>query len=84
MDKPIEKFESWWQEALADSPLQQKSAVCVSTIDEYGFPAARFVDLKSVTEAGFVFCSYFDSAKGKQIARNAKTAMTVWWDHLGY
>lgn len=84
MDNPISKFESWWQEALADSPLQQKSAVCVSTIDENGFPAGRFVDLKSVSDAGFVFCTYFDSAKGKHIARDPRTAMTIWWDHVGY
>lgn len=84
MDNPISKFESWWQEALADSQLQQKSAVCVSTIDENGFPAGRFVDLKSVSDSGFIFCSYFDSVKGKHIAREPKTAMTVWWDHVGY
>ncbi|MGI2215019.1 pyridoxine/pyridoxamine 5'-phosphate oxidase [Shewanella oncorhynchi] len=84
MDNPISKFESWWQEALTDSPLQQKSAVCISTIDENGFPAGRFVDLKFVGESGFVFCTYFDSAKGKHIERNPKTAMTVWWDHVGY
>jgi pyridoxamine 5'-phosphate oxidase len=84
MDNPISKFERWWQQALADSPLQQKSAVCVCTIDENGFPAGRFVDLKSVSDSGFVFCTYFDSAKGKHIAREPKTAMTIWWDHVGY
>ena len=84
MQNPISKFERWWQEALADSPLQQKSAVCISTINENGFPTGRFVDLKSVSDAGFVFCSYFDSAKGKHIAREPKTAMTIWWDHVGY
>ena len=84
MDNPICKFETWWKEALANSVLQQKSAVCLSTIDENGFPASRFVDLKSVSDAGFVFCTYFDSAKGKQIARNPKAAMTIWWDHVGY
>jgi pyridoxamine 5'-phosphate oxidase len=84
MNNPIDKFKTWWQEALAESPLQQKSAVCVSTIDEQGFPAGRFVDLKSVSENGFVFCTCFDSAKGRHIERNAKTAITAWWDHLGY
>lgn len=84
MDNPISKFKTWWQEALADSPLQQKSAVCVSTIDENGFPTGRFVDLKSVSDSGFVFCTYFDSAKGKHISRKPKTAMTIWWDHVGY
>jgi pyridoxamine 5'-phosphate oxidase len=84
MDKPIIKFESWWKEALANSPLQQRSAVCVSTIDENGFPSGRFVDLKAVSDSGFVFCSYFDSAKGRHISREPKTAMTIWWDHVGY
>ncbi|ALS98237.1 pyridoxine/pyridoxamine 5'-phosphate oxidase [Lacimicrobium alkaliphilum] len=84
MNNPIDKFKTWWQEALAESPLQQKSAVCVSTIDEQGFPTGRFVDLKSVGENGFVFCTCFDSAKGRQIERNAKTAITAWWDHSGY
>lgn len=55
MDNPITKFENWWQEALINSPLQQQSAVCVSTIDEDGFPSGRFVDLKSASEKGFVF-----------------------------
>lgn len=84
MESPVGKFERWWQEALADSPLKQKSAVCVSTIDEEGFPTGRFVDLKSVSERGFVFCTSFESAKGQHIQRNPRTAITVWWDHVGY
>jgi pyridoxamine 5'-phosphate oxidase len=84
MENPIEKFQLWWKSALLNSPLQQKSAVCISTIDENGFPNGRFVDLKSADENGFTFCTYLDSAKGKQIQINAKTAMSVWWDHVGY
>jgi pyridoxamine 5'-phosphate oxidase len=84
MHNPIAKFTSWWQAALADSPLQQPGAVCISTIDEHGFPAGRFVDLKAVSADGLVFCSDWDSAKGRHIARNPKIAITVWWDHLGY
>lgn len=84
MENPIERFENWWQEALANSPLQQKSAVCVSTIDENGFPTGRFVDLKSVSEKGFVFGTYLDSPKGKHIIQNPNTALTAWWDHVGY
>lgn len=52
MENPIEKFHQWWKLALANSPLQQKSAVCISTIDEDGFPNGRFVDLKSVDVDG--------------------------------
>ena len=84
MDNPISKFKVWWQEALSDSSLNQKSAVCISTIDENGFPSGRFVELKEVSDEGFVFCSYLDFAKGKQISHNPKSAMTFWWDHVGY
>jgi len=84
MVDPIEQFNTWWKDALSDSPLKQRSAVCVSTIDADGFPNARFVDLKSVDQDGFVFCSYYDSAKGNDIAGNPKTAITIWWDHVGY
>jgi pyridoxamine 5'-phosphate oxidase len=84
MQQPIVQFQTWWKEALLHSPLQQKSAVCLSSIDADGFPAGRFVDLKWVDETGFVFCSYFDSAKGRQIQQNPKVALTIWWDHLGY
>jgi pyridoxamine 5'-phosphate oxidase len=84
MDNPISKFKVWWQDALSNSPLNQKSAVCVSTIDANGFPSGRFVDLKEVKDEGFVFCSYLDSTKGKQISNNSKSAMTFWWDHVGY
>ncbi len=84
MENPIEKFQSWWNKAISNSPLQQKSAICISTINEQGFPSGRFVDLKSVDENGFVFCTYLDSAKGKHIQHNPKVAMTIWWDHVGY
>lgn len=84
MENPLEKFQQWWNLALPNSPLQQKSAVCISTIDENGFPSGRFVDLKLLDEHGFVFCTYLDSAKGKHIKQNPKVAITIWWDHVGY
>lgn len=84
MENPIEKFHCWWREALTDSPLRQKNAVCVSTIDSSGFPSGRFVDLKSADEGGFTFCTYLDSPKGQHLRREPKAAITAWWDHAGY
>lgn len=83
MNNPIEKFNDLWQQALLGSPLKQKSAVCVSTINAEGFPESRFVDLKQVDEQGFVFCTYYDSNKGQEISRNPKVSLSVWWDHIG-
>ncbi len=83
-EDPIGKFKNWWEIAINDSPLKQLSAACVSTIDDDGYPAARFVDLKSVSNDGFVFCTNYDSNKGRDLARRPKTAMTIWWDHVGF
>lgn len=83
MDNPIDKFNTIWKNALIDTPLKQKSAVCVSTINADGFPESRFVDLKSVSEDGFIFCTYLDSNKGYDIRRDPKVSLTVWWDHIG-
>ncbi|GAA0342118.1 pyridoxamine 5'-phosphate oxidase [Bowmanella denitrificans] len=84
MIDPIIKFQRWWHAALHDSPLQQKSAVCVSTVDAQGIPDGRFVDLKAADYSGFVFCTNLDSPKGLAISDNPNVAMTIWWDHMGY
>lgn len=84
MENPITKFREWWEEALVDSPLNQKSVVCVSTINRDGYPTGRFVDLKSVTDEGFTFCTHLDSEKGNDISRDPKISLTAWWDHVGY
>lgn len=84
MEDPFEKFNTWWRGALLNSPLKQKNAVCISTIDSNGYPSGRFVDLKAVNELGFTFCTYLNSAKGQHINENSKVALTLWWDHVGY
>jgi pyridoxamine 5'-phosphate oxidase len=84
LESPFEKFNAWWRNALLNSPLNQKSAVCISTIDSNGYPSGRFVDLKEVNELGFIFCTYLNSAKGQHIHENSKVALTLWWEHVGY
>jgi pyridoxamine 5'-phosphate oxidase len=79
---PIEIFKEWYGHALESSPLQHPKAVCISTIDKNGFPEARFVALKDVSEKGFTFCSALDSAKGISIDANPIVALTFWWDHI--
>lgn len=84
MEDPFVKFNAWWKSASLNSPLKQKNAVCISTLDRNGYPSGRFVDLKAVNDLGFVFCTCLNSAKGEQIDENAKIALTLWWDHVGY
>lgn len=84
MEDPIERFDRWWKASLIDTPLKQKSTTCVSTIGPDGFPSGRFVDLKAADNEGFTFCTYKDSEKGRHISENARVALTMWWDHVGY
>ncbi len=81
---PIQKYSRWKEKANKSSPLSQKNAVCISTIDFDGYPTGRFADLKDFDETGFIICTSLNSPKGKQIAANSKVSITVWWDHVGY
>jgi pyridoxamine 5'-phosphate oxidase len=82
MNDPMALFGEWLSKARGASPLRYPSAMCVSTVDGDGVPDARFVDLKEVTPEGFVFCTQFDSRKGKALEANPHIALTFWWDHI--
>lgn len=79
---PIALFREWYDSARDTSLLKHRGAVCLSTVDQEGFPDGRFVDLKTFSESGFVFCTRFDSAKGVALAANPRAALTFWWDHI--
>lgn len=83
-EDPILKFKTWWDEVKNNLNLKHPNAVCVSTLDEKGFPSGRFVDLKAVNGEGFIFCTYLDSRKGQDLQRNPKIALTFWWEGVGY
>ena len=79
---PLRLFREWYAAARQASPLAHPDAVFVSTSDEHGFPEGRFVDLKAVSESGFVFCTHLDSRKARALATNPNVALTFWWDHI--
>ena len=79
MENPIDLFRLWYQSARKSTQTNYPGAVCLSTVDEQGAPDARFVDLKEVTEGGFVFCTHLDSVKGREIRNNPTVALTFWW-----
>src|SRR5215207_8639239 len=82
MHSPIQLFKAIWLDARKSGSSKHRNAVCVSTIDPDGYPSSRFVDLKEAEEAGFVFCTHLDSGKALDIARNPKTGITLWWEHI--
>ncbi len=54
------------------------NGACISTIGLDGFPNARFVLIKSVSESGFLFYTNLNSQKGQELKACPNCALT-WW-----
>jgi pyridoxamine 5'-phosphate oxidase len=76
---PIEYFKNLFNEELSQTKLRIPAACCLSTIGTDGFPNARFVSLKEVTDQNFIITGTLTSRKGTEIAANEKVALTFWW-----
>jgi pyridoxamine 5'-phosphate oxidase len=79
---PIVRFRRWMREA-AEAGVELCEAVALATADERGRPSVRFVLLKDVDERGFVFYTNARSAKGRELARNPRAALAVYWHQTG-
>lgn len=78
---PTHQFSIWFNEAL-DSQILEPNAFTLSTVDLDGYPTARVLLLKELSETGFVFYTNYESAKGKEIEKNPYGAMTFLWLEL--
>ena len=74
---PIAQFASWKTEY---SP--RDDAVCLATADADGIPNARIVLVKGLGSAGFVFHTNRSSAKGRELASNARAALVLSLIHI--
>jgi pyridoxamine 5'-phosphate oxidase len=79
--EPFALFERWFKEALAKEP-SDPNAMALATADAAGFPDVRMVLMKGFDAAGFVFYSNAESAKGAQLAANARAAVCFHWKSL--
>jgi pyridoxamine 5'-phosphate oxidase len=78
---PIALFVDWLEQASKREP-SDPNAMTLATVDTDGLPDARTVLLKGVDEAGFVFYTNLESAKGRQLASNPKAALLFHWKSL--
>ena len=78
---PIQQFSVWFGEALK-SELLDANAMTLATATRRGDPAARIVLLKGFDEAGFVFFTNYESAKGQAIAENPRVCLLIFWGEL--
>ena len=79
--EPFRLFGEWLAEATKAEPVNP-NAMALSTVDLNGLPDVRMVLLKGFDEAGFVFYSNSNSAKGRELAGNPKAALAFYWKSL--
>ena len=78
---PIRQFRGWLAAAVA-AELREPNAMTLATCPPDGWPSARIVLLKDVSEAGFTFFTNYQSAKGRQLLAHPKAALVFHWKSL--
>jgi pyridoxamine 5'-phosphate oxidase len=78
MPTPLNHFQKLYQNELAQTKARIPGACCLSTIGEDGYPNARFLALKDITEEGFVITGPA-ARKAQEIKENSKVSLTFWW-----
>jgi len=80
--EPIALFADWLKAAEA-AELDDPNAMALATVDAEGLPDVRMVLLKGFDEAGFVFYTNRESAKGAELAANPRAALCFHWKSIG-
>ena len=79
--EPFALFERWFSDATA-SELNDPNAMALATVDPDGLPNVRMVLMKGWDEAGFVFYTNTESAKGRELLSGKKAALVLHWKSL--
>jgi pyridoxamine 5'-phosphate oxidase len=79
--EPFALVAGWLKEAEQSEPVDP-NAMAVATVDSHGLPNVRMILLKGADERGFVFYTNCGSAKGLELAANAKAALLFYWKSL--
>lgn len=80
-EAPIPIIRRWLAEAQTSEP-NDPNAIALATVDAAGLPNVRMVLLKDIEDDGFVFYTNYESAKGTELAANAKAAFVMHWKSL--
>ncbi len=78
---PITQFKEWFAFAQ-DAKIYLPEAMTLATATPNGFPSARIVLLKEVSQKGFVFFTNYGSRKGGELETNPKAALVLHWATL--
>ena len=78
---PVKQFQAWLEQAVTGG-IRDSTAMVLATVDEEGSPWQRFVLLKGVSEAGFVFYTNYGSAKARAMANESRVSLHFPWNQL--
>ena len=79
--EPFVLFSNWFEDAKVSEP-NDPNAMALATVDGSGMPNVRMVLMKGWDEAGFVFYTNTESAKGREILGTLKAALVFHWKTL--
>jgi len=75
---PIKQFNVWFAAAVK-AGIHDANAMALATATLDGKPSARIVLLKDFDERGFVFFTNYASEKGRQLEKNPRAALVLYW-----
>jgi pyridoxamine 5'-phosphate oxidase len=78
---PIALFSQWMEDAARSEP-NDPNAMALATAGSDGFPDVRMVLLKGFDDAGFVFYTNLESAKGRELRERPQAALAFHWKSL--
>jgi pyridoxamine 5'-phosphate oxidase len=78
---PIRQFRAWLEQALAAN-LREPTAMTLATCTPDGWPSARIVLLKGVSDDGFAFFTSYEGRKARELASNPRAALVLYWAEL--
>jgi pyridoxamine 5'-phosphate oxidase len=80
-DDPFAQFEAWFEQAR-QAQVMDVNAMALATVSAEGQPSVRVVLLKQFDARGFVWFTDYQSAKGQELAANAKASLMFYWPEL--
>ncbi len=78
---PLDQFTQWMKDARAANIIDA-SAMALCTADQSGAPHSRMVLLKKASDEGFVWYTYQESDKGRQLEENPQASLLFYWREL--
>ncbi len=79
MEKPLELFHEWMQQAIDHEHISEPTAMSLATAASSGMPSCRIVLLKQYNEKGFVFYTNHEGRKSDEIKANPQAALCFYW-----